>query len=198
MNAVNMNAAIPELFRSYDTLEEPASECMLWEAARATSATPGLFKQMEIGSDATLQRYIDGGFGHNNPTTLVLEEAKQMYPSRPVVLVTSIGCGHLDTIQISKSPSISAIANTLRRIATDCEKIHDENARKFKDLPGTYFRFNVQQGLQGLELHQWERSSDIVGHTNAYLRSQDTKARFKETVKVILSRFLPALRLHEN
>ncbi|KAJ7667300.1 acyl transferase/acyl hydrolase/lysophospholipase [Mycena rosella] len=191
MNTMNMNAAIAELFRTYDTLEEPANECFVWEAARATSATPGLFKSAEIGSDVTRQRYIDGGFGHNNPTTLVLEEAKQLYPSRPVVLMTSIGSGYADTIQISKSPSQSAILQVAERIARDCERTHDDNARRFSVLPGTYFRFNVQQGLQGLEPHQWEKSAEVLAHTNAYLRSQEVKAKLTEAVKVLLHPVIP-------
>ncbi|KAJ7447402.1 hypothetical protein FB451DRAFT_1375609 [Mycena latifolia] len=87
MNKMNMNAVIPELFRSYNTPDEPANDCMIWEAARATSATPGLFKPMEIGSRRIKQRYIGGSLGHNNPTTLVLAEAERMYPSLPIVLV---------------------------------------------------------------------------------------------------------------
>ncbi|KAJ7697795.1 acyl transferase/acyl hydrolase/lysophospholipase [Mycena rosella] len=177
MNTMNMNAAIPEFFRSYDTREEPANECLVWEAARATSAIPGLFKPMEIGSDATRQRYIGGGFGHNNPTTLVLQEAKQLYPSRPVVLVTSIGGGYPATIQISKSPSMSAMANTFQRITTDCERTHDDNARRFRVVPGTYFRFNVQQGLQELEPRQWE-SGKVLAHTKAYLGLPTSNSSF--------------------
>lgn len=56
MNKMNLNAAIPELFRSYDTPYEPAKDYMVWMVARATSATPGLFKPMEIDQ----QQYIDG------------------------------------------------------------------------------------------------------------------------------------------
>lgn len=100
MNERNMNAGISHLFHSYDTLDEPASNCMIWEAARATSATPELLKPMEIGHAGMKQRYIDGGLGNNNPTSLVLREAHQMYPSRRIILVASIGAGHPETIQI--------------------------------------------------------------------------------------------------
>ncbi|KAJ7805337.1 hypothetical protein B0H14DRAFT_2382897, partial [Mycena olivaceomarginata] len=54
MNKMNLNAAIPELFRSYDTPYEPAKDYMVWMVARATSATPGLFKHMEMTSSNTL------------------------------------------------------------------------------------------------------------------------------------------------
>ncbi|KAJ7105308.1 acyl transferase/acyl hydrolase/lysophospholipase, partial [Mycena epipterygia] len=187
MNPMNMNAGIPDLFRSYDTPDEPASECMIWEAARATSATPGLFKPMDIGLKGVRHQYIEGSIGNNNPTSLVLEEAKQMYPTRPIVLVSSIGSGHPDVIQISQPSSSSMMSKALKMIATDCEKTHEENARKFRSTPNTYFRFNVEQGMQGLEAQHWEKSSEVSAHTNAYLRRADTKSELTEAVKVILS-----------
>ncbi|KAJ7105267.1 acyl transferase/acyl hydrolase/lysophospholipase [Mycena epipterygia] len=188
MNLTNINAGIPNLFRSYDTPDEPASECMIWEAARATSATPGLFKPMEIGLQGIKQSYVDGSIGNNNPTSLVLEEAKQMYLTRPIVLVSSIGSGHPDVIQISQPLSSSTMAKALKMIATDCEKMHEETARKFRSTPNTYFRFNVEQGMHGLEAQHWEKSSEVSAHTNAYLRRADTKSKLTEAVRVILSK----------
>ncbi|KAJ7479541.1 hypothetical protein FB451DRAFT_1171646 [Mycena latifolia] len=180
-SGINMDGTLPELFRSYNTPMEAASDCMIWEAARATSAMPGLFKPIEIGLGSLKQRYIDGGVGHNNPTSLVLAQAEEMYPARPVVLVVSIGSD-------SKTSSASAIAKAMKDIATDCEKIHDDNARRFRVLPKTYFRFNVQQGMQGLARQDWGKSSQVSAHTNAYLRTEDVKSKLTAAVEVILSR----------
>ncbi|KAJ7112508.1 acyl transferase/acyl hydrolase/lysophospholipase, partial [Mycena epipterygia] len=186
MNQMNMNAGIPELFRSYDTPDEPASDCMVWEAARATSATPGLFKPMDIKLHGIQQHYIDGCIGNNNPTALVLQDAKQIYPTRPVVLVSSIGSGHPDVIQISQSSCSNIIAQALKMTASDCEKTHEEISRKFCSTPNTYFRFNVEQGMQGLEAQHWQKSSEVSAHTKAYLRREDTKSKLTKAVKLIL------------
>ncbi|KAJ7105332.1 acyl transferase/acyl hydrolase/lysophospholipase [Mycena epipterygia] len=191
MNPMNMNAGIPDLFRSYDTPDEPACECMIWEAARATSATPGLFKPVEIGLQGIKQLYVDGSIGNNNPTSLLLEEAKLMYPRNSIVLVSSIGSGHPDVIQISQPLSSSTMAKAVKMIATDCEKTHEETARKFRSTPNTYFRFNVEQGMQGLEAQRWEKSSEVSAHTNAYLRRADTKSKLTEAVRVILNPAIP-------
>ncbi|KAJ7103892.1 acyl transferase/acyl hydrolase/lysophospholipase [Mycena epipterygia] len=191
MNHMNMNASIPDLLRSYDTPDEPASDCMIWEAARATSATPLLFKPMEIELQGIKQHYIGGCIGNNNPTSLLLKEAIQMYPSQPIVLVASIGSGHPDTIQISQAPSSSTIAKALKMIATDCEKIHEEHMHKFRSTPNTYFRFSVEQGMQGMEPQHWGRSNEVSAHTNAYLKRADTKSKFTEAVKVILNPAVP-------
>ncbi|KAJ7668189.1 acyl transferase/acyl hydrolase/lysophospholipase [Mycena rosella] len=176
MNALNMNAS-----------RGAAIECMMWEAARATSATPGLFKPMEIGLGGTKQRYIGGGVGNNNPAALVLAEAKKLYPLRPVVLLASIGSGHPDVIQIPKAPSTNAVGKVMKSITMDCEKTHEEMATLYRLLPNTYFRLNVQQGMQGLASHDWNESSAISAHTRAYLGTEDVKSKLTEAVKVILS-----------
>ncbi|KAJ7443674.1 hypothetical protein FB451DRAFT_1376624 [Mycena latifolia] len=187
MNKMNMNAVMPELFRSYNTPDEPANDCMIWEAARATSATPGLFKPMEIGSRRIKQQYIGGSLGHNNPTTLVLAEAERMYPSLPIVLVVSIGSGHPDTIQILKSPSPSAVAKAMKRIATDTEKTHQDNEHRYQGISNTYFRFNVQQGMQALEPEHWGKLDQVTAHTEAYLRMEEVKPKLTGTVDILLN-----------
>ncbi|KAJ7443683.1 hypothetical protein FB451DRAFT_92370 [Mycena latifolia] len=187
MNKMNMNAVIPELFRSYNTSDEPANDCMIWEAARATSATPGLFKPMEIGSRRFKQQYIGGSLGHNNPTTLVVTEAEHIYPSHPIVLVVSIGSGHPDTIQILKSPTPSAVGKAMKRIATDSEKTHQENERRYQGISNTYFRFNVQQGMQALEPEHWGKLDQVTAHTEAYLRMEEVKPKLTGTINVLLN-----------
>ncbi|KAJ7448407.1 hypothetical protein FB451DRAFT_1375405 [Mycena latifolia] len=187
MNKMNMNAVMPELFRSYNTPNEPASDCMIWEAARATSATPGLFKPMEIRSRRMKQQYIGGSLGHNNPTALVLAEAECIYPSRPVVLVVSIGSGHPNTIQILKSPTASTVAKAMKRIATDSEKMHQDTERRYQGISNTYFRFNVQQGMQALEPEHWGKLDQVTAHTEAYLRMEEVKPKLTGTVGILLN-----------
>ncbi|KAJ7445482.1 hypothetical protein FB451DRAFT_1433297 [Mycena latifolia] len=191
MHESNLNAGIPQLFRSYNTPEEPAFDCRIWEAARATSATPGLFKPMEIGQGGVRPKYIGGGAWNNNPTSLVVAEAQKMYPSQPVVLVVSVGSGHPDTIQILRSPSLTAFAKTLKSIAADCERIHEDNARRFRNSPNTYFRLNVLQGLQGFEQQHWGRSGEVSTHTHVYLGTEDAKSKLTSVVNVILNPVVP-------
>ncbi|KAJ7448708.1 acyl transferase/acyl hydrolase/lysophospholipase, partial [Mycena latifolia] len=188
MHESNLNAGIPVLFRSYNTPEEPAHDCKIWEAARATSAMPRLFKPMEIGRGGVRTKYIGGGVWNNKPTSLVVAEAQQMYPSQPIILVVSIGSGHPDTIQILRSPSLTAFAKTLKSIATDCERIHEDNARRFRSSPNTYFRLNVLQGLQGFKLQHWGRSGEVSAHTRVYLGTEDAKSKLTGAVQVILSK----------
>ncbi|KAJ7602720.1 FabD/lysophospholipase-like protein [Mycena rosella] len=192
-NEMNLNAGIPELFRSYNTPEEPASGCMIWEAARATTATPDLFKPVEINLGGRKQRYSGGSLGHNNPTSVVLAEAHTLYPSRAVVLVASIGSGHPKTIQIPESHSSGDLTQAMSQIVQDCEKTHEDNAHRFQGIPNTYFRFNVQQGMQELAPQDWEKSSKVSAHTGAYLKTQDVKAKLTQAVQVLLSEYYVCL-----
>ncbi|KAJ7101185.1 acyl transferase/acyl hydrolase/lysophospholipase [Mycena epipterygia] len=191
MNESNMNGGIPHLFHSYNTLEEPASNCMIWQAARATSATPGLFKPMEIVLAGLKQQYIDRCVGNNNPTSLVVKEAKQLYPSHPIVLVASLGTGHPETIQIPRSRSLNTIAQVMKNIATDCEKTHEDNVRRFQSTANTYFRFKVQQGMQVLEPKDWNKLTEVSAHTDSVLRTGDAKFKLTEVVKIVLNPAIP-------
>ncbi|KAJ7488806.1 hypothetical protein FB451DRAFT_1222817 [Mycena latifolia] len=191
MNLMNLNGVIPDLFRSYDSPEEPAIDCLIWEAARATSATPKFFKPMEIGRAGMKQLYVDGGVGNNNPTSLLLDEVKNIYPQRRIVLVASIGTGHPDTIRIPKSPSVSSLAKAMKEIATGCQKTHEDMARRFRSMPRTYFRFNVHQGLQSLNPQKGWKLADVSAHTESYLKMEETKSQLTEVAKIILNPTVP-------
>lgn len=188
MNKRNMNAGIPHLFRSYSTVDEPASGCMIWEAARATSATPGLFKPIDIGREGMKQHYIDGGLGNNNPTSLVLREAHKLYPSQPIILVASIGAGHPETIQMPTLRQLNTMGKVMKRIATDCEKTHEDIGGRFRETPNTYCRLNVEQGMQALEPKHWNKLAEVSAHTNAYMGTEEAQAKLGKAVRLILSR----------
>src|SRR5260370_41600024 len=99
MNAHNLSANIPALFRTYQS-HEVHPDCKIWQAARATSAAPTFFKRVEIGMG---QPFIDGGLGHNNPSSLVLEEAKRLFDARQIGCLVSIGTGQGEIISIKRT-----------------------------------------------------------------------------------------------
>ena len=80
--AENTLAGIPVIFRTYPVGTNEMFNCTIWEAARATSAAPTIFKSIEIGGPGTRQLYIDGGVGLNNPTRQVIVEAESAFPGR--------------------------------------------------------------------------------------------------------------------
>jgi Patatin-like phospholipase len=174
MNAYNMNANIPVLFRTYQSCETHTG-CKIWEAARATSAAPTFFKRIEIGRG---QPFIDGGLGRNNPSRVLLEEAKVLFGSRRIGCLVSFGTGQPETISIKKPGVFQQIIpkdviDVLKAIATDCEATHETMLRLFANTPDTYFRLNVEQGMQGIQLVEWEKGENVEAHTALYMRKKE-------------------------
>ncbi|KDQ55406.1 hypothetical protein JAAARDRAFT_195785 [Jaapia argillacea MUCL 33604] len=73
MPAYSINPAIPHLFHNYQVPEGATFNCLVWEAAQATSATPTIFKAIKIGEPFIQQLFIDAGMGCNNPIKQVLD-----------------------------------------------------------------------------------------------------------------------------
>jgi len=186
MSAYNMDANIPVLFRTYKS-HEPHLNCKIWEAARATSATPAFFKPIEIGR---AQPFIDGGLGLNNPSRVVLNEAKRLFGARHIGCLVSIGTGHAETISIKKSRGFRHIApadifDALKAITSDCEATHEAMLGLFAKLPITYFRLNVDHGMQGIKLSQWERLGNVEAHTVHYMRKNEFEEKLALLVDVM-------------
>jgi len=149
--------------------------CKIWQAARATSAAPTFFKRIKIGRK---QEYIDGGMGCNNPSEVVLDEAKVLFGDRPIGCLVSIGAGQPEVIGIKKPGFFQQfiptdVINALKDTATDCNTTHQATSGRFANLPNTYFRLNVEQGMQGIKLSEWEKLSIVEAHTAQYLGDRD-------------------------
>ncbi|KDR66773.1 hypothetical protein GALMADRAFT_80462, partial [Galerina marginata CBS 339.88] len=186
MNAHNMNGNIPVLFRTYKS-HKVHLNCKIWEAARATSAAPTFFKRVEIGRN---QPFIDGGLGRNNPSRVVLEEAEALFGARQIGCLVSIGTGKAKVTGIEKPGLFQQIIPTdvidaLKSIATDCENTHQDMLRHFARLPNTYFRLNVEQGMQGIKLSESEKLSNVEAHTANYLADREVEPKLALLVSAI-------------
>ena len=185
-NAYNMNANIPVLFRTYES-RQPHSNCKIWEAARATSAAPTFFKRIEIGRN---QPFIDGGLGCNNPSQVVLKEAEALFGARQIGCLVSIGTGKAKVTDIKKPGFFqwiipTDVINALKEIASDCETTHQEMLGRFANLPDTYFRLNVEQGMQGIKPFEWEKLSKVEAHTANYMEDKEVEPKLALLVSAI-------------
>ena len=43
----------------------------------------------------------------------------------------------------------------------------------FANSPNTYFRLNVEQGMQGIELSEWEKLANVEAHTTQYMKGKE-------------------------
>lgn len=155
------------------------------EAAMATSAALSFFDPVDIGN----QTYLDGATGANNPVDRVWNEAQALFGSENgkidnvIGCVLSIGTGNPGTYSFSTN-ALEVLTKTLRKIATETEATERQFASTHSYLTSPtprYFRFNVQQGLQDVELAEYKEAGKITSVTEEYM---DHRNRELEVLKV--------------
>ena len=184
--------AYPRRFRTYPVRTLASVNCKIWEAARATTAAPTFFKRIAIGEEGQAkEEFIDAGLGCNNPTSQVLEEARNIFGNdRTVRCLISVGTGHPGTIGLARPDAFQKILPTkligvLKKIATDCEDTANGLSARFKDLEKFYFRFNVIHGAEGISLEEWQRMGELTEHTKAYMADVSVSKAIDEVVDIL-------------
>ncbi|XTI90165.1 hypothetical protein V2W45_1344883 [Cenococcum geophilum] len=179
---VTMENSKPLRLRSYSSMKEPALGCSIWEAGRATSAAPSFFDPVKISNGATLR---DGGLLNNNPILQLMDELNVEFPGQKIACVVSVGTGVGQTKVLGKS--LISVAKACASIATDTNATAQQFKRSFasesQPLHNRYFRFEVEQGLQGVGLEEWKQMDLIFSVTNAYL--DDRREELKDCVTIL-------------
>ncbi|KAG6884378.1 hypothetical protein C0992_006445 [Termitomyces sp. T32_za158] len=193
-----LNMAHPRLFRSYVVRESQEYDATIWEVARATTAAPGFFKSIYIGTEPK-EEFIDSGLKCNNPTKEVFMEAQKVFGTkRPISCILSIGTGHPNAISL-REPSMlqrSDLMDALLGIAQDCEKVSNEFEEEYgksykrgsRKVKKAYFRLNVQQGLQNVSLTEWTKMGEVKTHTLSYLEDAAVSAEVDRVIDVLETR----------
>ena len=186
------NMAHPRCFRSYSVRENTSPNCLIWEAARATTAAPTFFKSIAIGEeDRVKELFIDGRLRCNNPSNQVLDEADALFGDDSTLgCLLSLGTGHKGTIGLSEPDSFERILPTgarevLKEIVTDCEETAHALSRRFRDIPSCFFRFSVSHGLGDVSLEEWEKLGEVTSHTMAYLRETNVTDSINKVVTIL-------------
>ncbi|CAE6429115.1 unnamed protein product [Rhizoctonia solani] len=207
MSAYNLTSALPTAFRSYPFATTP-TKCTIWEALRASTAHPQMFKSIQVDVEGTRLRnmFTHGGLGCANPTPRLLEEAKQVYPDRGVASITSIGTGHPRTIQIAAGGNRTSwrlgdsmtvkVMQAAHEMAEGSEQVAEEMVRRFTEVGSVYYRLNVQQGAQGVDASEWERLDEIAAHTRAYLNQAEVRRKIDKLAEATLQRVLVLETVH--
>ncbi|KAH8795188.1 hypothetical protein DL96DRAFT_1723450 [Flagelloscypha sp. PMI_526] len=164
------NASHARLFRTYRSRTNASLDCTLWEAARATTATPSLFSPIFIGPEHIGEIFVSGELGWNNPTNELTEEAAQAFIGRHIACIISIGSGHPGHLSLSHG-----LPSLFSRISLDCERGVENMERRFGKVPDVYRRLNVDQGMQNLDV-DLSNLHEVVSHAQSYLQgSQITR-----------------------
>jgi predicted acylesterase/phospholipase RssA len=188
--ATRLATSKADVFRNYES-QHPTSEnyeCRIWEAASATAAAPMFFRSVKF--QATSEAWCDGGLRRNNPINEALAELSREtnWEGKQIGCILSLGCG------ISRTKSISSnLATFLKdsmKIMTDAE----DTAKVFaasaigKELNRThrYFRFNVPQGMEDLQLDEWKATERMRALTTEYLSYVGVGDSIQQCAKTLL------------
>lgn len=153
----------------------------------ATKAAPTFFNPVDI-RDFT---FADDGLGANNPVNKVEREATNIWcidkKSKLMQLVKcfiSIGTGH-PGVNPFKQSVYGFLKDTISQIVTKTEKTERNFiarwANELDEKP--YFRFNVQQGLQEIELEEYNKRKEINSATISYLNHTLQKLSLQDCIE---------------
>lgn len=160
---------------------ENSPNLTILQVGRATTATPFLFKALEVNSPLGHMAFKDGGIRENNPSYCAYSEATSLWgdESEPSLLL-SIGAGLTDSALdgLSLSGIIPFGLSTLSRFAdrravfknvlikyAEGESRHKAMRTIAKGTHTWYKRFEVTHGLEKMGINQWERGSKMVAHS---------------------------------
>lgn len=191
----------PRLFRTWEADKYPGYNCTIWEAGRATSAAPLFFKRISIGDPGLREEFVDAGLGCNNPVRYLIEEAQREFDlTREVSCIVSIGTGK-PKVAGFKAPSLFQrtlpldLIKVLASIATDSEAEASVMKARYQNCPNLYHRLNVERGLEGIALEEWEKLGDVKTHTMVYLREDDVNNDIDLIVDALIGRSPQTFRL---
>ncbi|KAK5102797.1 hypothetical protein LTS08_003597 [Lithohypha guttulata] len=132
-------APLEERGKPYDFIraEQPADEISTWEAARATSAAPRIFRPYTHGP--TGQTFMDGGIYYNNPIEVALREHRLVWPNNrpegPDVLL-SLGTGYTGArkARLADPPSLGIVSHfkQMLKIAVDHVKSSQNSEEQYR------------------------------------------------------------------
>ncbi|KAG8530529.1 uncharacterized protein KY384_005032 [Bacidia gigantensis] len=156
----------------------PAHDLPIWQVARATSAAPLYFKEISIKGS----RYLDGGFGTNNPWMEIIEEVRRMNNLNDDCLqnVISIGTGVKRQRHIPKSSvglgKFSDLFHFATQLVTESEVTHEKVIEKQSTLGYRfkYDRLNVD-GLEDIKLDEWKTRGPLKVWIGKFVQSKSHK-----------------------
>jgi hypothetical protein len=136
-----------------------------------------VFERILIGKSGLQEEFIDGAMGCNNPVQMLVEEASREFnPEKRVACIVSIGTGKRRVTEVDKPGFLqkvfpSQLIKALADITTSSENEAAAMEERYRNYPGLYHRLNVNRGLEGISLEEWEKLGDVKTHTDAYINN---------------------------
>lgn len=194
--------------RTYNTTKGSAFKATIWEAGRATSASPPYFAPIKINDVL----YRDGTAIASNPVEEAKDEAFEIWGSRPIGCLVSIGLGLKAALPLEEGDNMKASTMTEQFLEKDTEKtLFEIEAKKYcakclgisesahrwvvaglkrESLVGKYFRLNVPVGMENIGLEDWEKISLIRALTSDYMDTVEGKLLRNHVSQILAKAYL--------
>ncbi|KAI4524514.1 FabD/lysophospholipase-like protein [Schizophyllum commune Loenen D] len=182
-------ALLPRRLRTYVHPAEPAFQCTIADAVRATMGNPLFFVPPTItdGNGAS-SIFLDAGDNRYNPVYDLYEEAQSLFPSRHVAYIVNLGAGRAGTIDATPPRGIMhqprlplTCMAAMHRMADRCDAISESFLRENQELGPVYYRFTHDQGCVDGKMAQWEQVDTLKEFLRPYFVSVDKLAWALET-----------------
>lgn len=153
---------------------EGSVDLYTWQVGRATTAAPFLFKALEVdlGPPQGFVAFKDGGIRENNPSFCAYSEHESLYGDdiEPSLLLSigagqtsasadsasALGLGTLGLSALNKyTKKLTVFKNTLIKY-TEGQDRHKTMRAIARGGDRWYRRFEVTEGLERIEMDQWE------------------------------------------
>jgi calcium-independent phospholipase A2-gamma len=136
---------------------------------------------------------VDAGMGFNNPAGVIVEEAGRIWgddfghldPNKDISIFLTLGTGFKNVIRFDADTFKEKVSAKLRvplkavevmkEIVTGTETQHTSLRATFQARLDIYHRFNVEQGLQDVELYDYQQTEAIQTDTENYLTSKSVE-----------------------
>ena len=142
-------------------------------------------------------KYIDGGWGCNNPTIEVYRSIKQLNDndSNAISMIVSIGTGEVEIDESREllnrfaSKFFYAYVNAALKLATDSETTHYNVVEQTRDHDIPYYRLNVKKNLGNMKLDAFhgkggrETLTKIEEATNAWLATPEAIQQIEQSAQ---------------
>merc|ERR1712093_319139 len=154
----------------------------------ASCAAPTFFPPV-VDPEAHVQ-YVDGGIVANNPSMIALQEARAIWPGRPVGCVVSLGTGTSVSTEQSKA-GLTYWAGKMLSMPTDTYRVHREVQALLPCFNGPEFAkpsyFRLEPVIPNLELDECRKYvlDEMKRTTTEYLSAKSAKV--EQLCSVLLS-----------
>ncbi|KAH9820158.1 hypothetical protein DFH28DRAFT_706383 [Melampsora americana] len=150
--------------RSYSTRQVLGDRCSIYQAARATSASPLFFKPVNMGDSALSS--VPRSASLNNPALEAVNEARSLYSDRPIDCLISIGAGKTEERNGTIGRACGEISDACENAASGVEAVAGAEGW----LRG-YGRLNVKIKNHG-NFNEWDLFKEIQQDTLDYLMNR--------------------------